>query len=702
MSTPLSPPPCKGPLGGELPAFVSNGLVGLRVRDVPIVSGMSMVAGFCGEHPTRNIEAAAATPYPLFAEVTLNGAVLSASGGGLEIVDQTYDFSNGELTSRLKFEAEGAKLALTVVTFASRPDPAVVCQQIEITVEAGPAELELSAGLDGGGVEGRAIAQLRDLPDEDETPLDGCLHWEAAGALSTCGIAYCTHLVGAEAERERPPMENVRLVTKYRLRLEAGGSVTLRQLAALIPKVTHHRPDQQAVRHLCRAEKEGFEALRRANRAEWRDLWKGRIVIRGADERCQRLADAAYFYLMSSTHSGSPASTSMFGLAAWRNYNYYYGQVMWDVETFCLPLITLIQPEAARSLLAFRYRTLESAENNARARGRAGAQYPWQSGPVNGQESGPLPGKASWYEEHVSADVAIGFIAFCHLTGDEVFQRQRAWPVVSAVADWLCDRAERTARGYEVFKSMGVAERAEPVDNPAYMNLTAKLALQGALEMARDLDLPPGRAWKTVADGLVLPIADGKLLGHDNFDPDGEKAATPDPLTALYPLGMELDAGVAEATLAYYLSRAGEYVGNPMLSALYGVWACQAGDADLGARMLQEGYGRFDAGRFNQILEYRPDRFPDQARAGPFFANMGGFLASIVFGFCGLQLGLGTPRRWPSGPVLLPTGWESIEVERIWLHGAPHRLVARAGAPAEITRIDGDTRRASGATARAG
>ncbi|CAN7619949.1 hypothetical protein LJR164_004587 [Phenylobacterium sp. LjRoot164] len=687
MSTPISPTPCKGPLGGDLPAFVSNGLVGLRVRDVPMISGMSMLAGFCGEHPIRKIEAAAATPYPLFTEITVNGAVLSAVGGGLEPLEQSYDFSNGELTSRLRLVAADAVLALTVTTFASRPDPAVVCQEIQIEVEKGPAELELSAGLDGGGIEGRAIAQLRDLPGEDQSPLDGCLHWEGAGALSSCGVAYCTELLGAEAERDRPSMQNTRLATSYKLRLDAGQAVTLRQIAALIPSVTHHRPDQQAVRHVCLAAKKGFDALRRANRDEWAELWKGRVVIHGADEQCQRLADAAFFYLMSSTHAGSPASTSMFGLAAWRTYNYYYGQVMWDVETFCLPLITLIQPEAARSLLAFRYRTLESAENNARVHGRAGAQYPWQSGPVNGQESGPLPGRASWYEDHVSADIAIAFIAFCRMTSDEVFKRQKAWPVVSAVADWLCDRAEPTARGFEIFKSMGVAERAEAVDNPAYMNLTARLALEGALEMAGDLGLPPGRAWQEVAEGLVLPLDDGKLVGHDDFDPDGEKAATPDPLTALYPLGMELASDVAAATLAYYLSRAEEYVGSPMLSALYGVWACQADDPDLSLRMLSEGYGAFDAGRFNQILEYRPDRFPDQPRAGPFFANMGGFLGSIVFGFCGLELGLGVPRRRPAGPVLLPRGWESIEIERLWLRGAPHRLVARAGSPAQLIPV---------------
>ena len=28
----------------------------------------------------------------------------------------------------------------------------------------------------------------------------------------------------------------------------------------------------------------------------------------------------------------SPASTSMFGLATWHDYHYYYGHVMWDIK----------------------------------------------------------------------------------------------------------------------------------------------------------------------------------------------------------------------------------------------------------------------------------------------------------------------------------------------------------------------------------
>jgi hypothetical protein len=30
----------------------------------------------------------------------------------------------------------------------------------------------------------------------------------------------------------------------------------------------------------------------------------------------------------------------MFGLATWHDYHYYFGHVMWDIETFVPPLVS--------------------------------------------------------------------------------------------------------------------------------------------------------------------------------------------------------------------------------------------------------------------------------------------------------------------------------------------------------------------------
>lgn len=76
MVHPISPDPVRSRGNKELPAYVSNGLIGLRVRDIPLKSGMALVSGFAGEHPERRIEAAAAAPYPLAGYIAINGVWL--------------------------------------------------------------------------------------------------------------------------------------------------------------------------------------------------------------------------------------------------------------------------------------------------------------------------------------------------------------------------------------------------------------------------------------------------------------------------------------------------------------------------------------------------------------------------------------------------------------------------------------------------
>jgi hypothetical protein len=527
---------------------------------------------------------------------------------------------------------------------------------------------------------------MRDTPGEEKPACDGVVLWESAGALSTCGIAYATELIGAEAKPDRPSLENRTLTTSYAFRAEAGFPYRLRHMASLIPRVTHLEPDFEAVRQVAKARKRGFEAIRAANRSIWSDAWRGRINLIGADARWQALADAALFYMISSTHVASPASTSIFGLATWHDYHYYYGHVMWDIETFVVPVLTLLQPHAAESLLNYRTRYLSGAASNARLRGRRGLQFPWESAPSSGQEAAPMPGSASWHEDHVSLDVARAFAFHADVTGQLEFLRENAWPVLSGVANWITSRVTKSARGYEIRAAMGIAEREQEADNAAFTNMAAVVVLRDAIRAAERLGRAADPEWARIADAMVLPKAGDVIVSHDGFEPGEEKGGTPDPLMGVFPLGFDMAPEVEAATLKFYLDRRKDYIGSPMLSALYGVWAAYSGDRGLSARLMDDGYGRFCVGRFLQTLEYREDVFPEQPRAGPFFANLGGFLMGLLLGFPGLLPGPGEPENWMRRAVVLPEGWSSIEVERVWIRGRPFKLVARQGTKrAELT-----------------
>jgi protein-glucosylgalactosylhydroxylysine glucosidase len=163
MAAPLSPPPVRGGGSHELPAYISNGLIGLRVRDVPLLAGMSMISGLSGEDPERQIEAKAPSPYPVAADVCISGVWLCETLHAVSPIEQRYDFSAAELSTQLRFEAKGIKAQIDVLTFCSRTAPSLVLQEISVAVD-GPCELAPSkspAPQAWSAADGRAVRRSR-------------------------------------------------------------------------------------------------------------------------------------------------------------------------------------------------------------------------------------------------------------------------------------------------------------------------------------------------------------------------------------------------------------------------------------------------------------------------------------------------------------------------------------------------------------
>ncbi len=675
---PISPPAERGPRGQALPAYVSNGLIELRMREVPLIAGMCIVSGFVGEHHEKRIEAAVAAPYPLGGDIAFDGLWAGDQPDGFEPIDQAYDFATAELTTRFRARAGDRVAEVEVLTFASRTHPTVVCQEVTVTADAA-CDLMVRSRIDTNDLRGRMAERRTDTPGEPPV-CDGSILWESEGALGRVGLALIT-TVEHDAARTQEPWDALGpLLTTWTQRARAGRPVRVRTLVSVVPDALHDQPQRHAVRMVAAAGELGFDELRRRNREVWRDLWRGRIRLVGAEPKWQAMADAAFFYLNTSVHASSPSSTSIYGLASWRDYHYYFGHVMWDVDAFAIPPLSLLQPAAARAMVAFRERSVPAARRNAQTLGRLGLQFPWEAGARCGEEAAPGGAGAAAREDHINLHVARAFTFYADATGDDCFLRESAWPVLKGVADWFVDRVEPAPWGYSLREGGGPAERKVTDDNDAMTLMAARTMLRRTTELAKTMGYEPRPIWRKVAEGLRLPMrADGAIASHDGYRTSEEKGATPSPLMALFPLWADIDEATQRATLEFYLELWEDYVGAPMLPALYGTWAAWAGDRNLSLRLLEEGYGLYQYGRFQQTLEYRLDKV-DGVASGPFFANMGGFLTGLMFGFPGLDVSPARPEDWPSRAVVLPEGWTAIECDRLWVHGEAWRLSARQGA----------------------
>jgi protein-glucosylgalactosylhydroxylysine glucosidase len=680
MIKPIDPPAVEDARPEHAPAYLSNGVLGLRVRSVPLRDGVCIASGFAGVHPIDLVEGFARVPFPVACDVSVDGVWLSDAPERARLLRQSYDFSCGELHTAFELRGTESTARVAVVTFCSRTMPTVVAQEVAVTVDRA-TELGVRPEIEELGVAGRAARRLYGVP-EGTSVIDGALLWESHGALSTCGVAFASDFSEDGADRSHRHAENTALATTYRVaRAEGDRRYVLRQLSSVVPSAMHGEPDRQATRVLAAARRLGWDRLREQNRRAWDEIWLSRLELVGAERRWQALADASHFYLQSSVHASSPSSTSLFGLAYWPDYHYYRGHIMWDLDFFVVPALILTNPDAARALLEFRFERRHAAAKNARIWGYRGLQFPWESSIRDGDEATPGDGPGAAVEHHVSMDVAHAFAQFAFTSGDALFMADRAWPILHGVADWISSRVLETERGFEIRGVCGIAEKEPPIDNSAFTNMAASVALREAAAVGRVLGRPSPARWERIADRLVISMdaARTRIVSHDGYRANEEKGATPDPLAGFFPLGYEVEAAVEARTTAFYLERADDYVGSPMLSSQLGVWAARAGDRRRASALFERGYADFELEPFTLIDEYSARAFPEMPRAGPFAANIGGFLTGCLLGLPGIRPSLGEPETWCRGPVRMPSLWDGVHVQRLWIRGEPMELSAEHG-----------------------
>jgi trehalose/maltose hydrolase-like predicted phosphorylase len=675
-----------------LPAYLSNGLIGIRAGTIPLVEGLCIVNGLAGIQSDALIEGFARGPYPLAGDIELDEHRLSRLPGQARFIEQRYDFACGELHSRFEFQGGGTTATVEVLTFCSRSLPTTVLQEVRVHLDR-PARLTMSAGLDPSGIPGRWLSRETEMVGGAKPVVDGCMRWETHGGLSTCGAAYTTKFEGGDGvQRQVAHDELAPMSTSYAVDALPGPSYVLRQIAGLVPSQMHNAPERQATRMAALATARGFDVIRRENRRAWEELWRGRIVLMGADPRWQGMADAAFYYLHASAHEASLSSTAMFGLAYWPNYHYYWGHVMWDIETFAFPALLLTDPEAARALLAYRFERARGAEQNAAMNGYRGLQFPWASSPRHGDETNRIDAPLIIFEQHVNMSVANAFAQFVHATGDQDFLREQAWPIIRGVANWLGSRVCESERGVEIRETVGIAEENGPVDNNAYVNMAAAVVLREAAAFARQLDRPGAAEWDRMARRMFVPMDEARqvIYNHEHFDPrdKGTAAATPEALGGFFPFSYEVDEALERATITFALDRVDPYIGRPMLNAPLGVYAAWLGDRHRSAQLFEAGYADYVMEPFRETSEFSLKKFPDKPRAGPMFANLGGFLTSCLYGLPGLRLDSGPPSGWCRRPVVMPESWEGIEVERLWVRGRPAHLYARQGMERARLEVD--------------
>ena len=219
-------------------------------------------------------------------------------------------------------------------------------------------------------------------------------------------------------------------------------------------------------------------------------------------------------------------------------------------------------------------------------------------------------------------------------------------------------------------------------------------ARAAATDIASAIGECPPPIWPEIADGLVLPrdTRRGAIINHDGARLDEPQGGVPEGAAGLFPVGYRASADVELATYRYAaLEQAPLYVGAPDAQRLAARLCGPGGEPALARDLLESGFGDFINEPFLEPDEYPRSR-TDRPRASPMFANLGGYLTGLLYGFTGIDPSMAEPSSWSDGRsccqmggrAFTLTGCGSGASPGIWM---PSRAESRQSSPRSIADI---------------
>lgn len=614
---------------------------------------------------------------------------------------QTLDLHSATLTTAYRY-ADGSRHSdIKVVTFVSQASPHLSVTQLAITPDFdGQVQLSFALNLwaphqprfplgtlSGPEMEENLAANgLNMEPVAPATPDRAALwyHGDTHVLDATGDTQNLTMWLDGKAEKGLKmaqaaavslpaglvPVAVTLYQSSYRLSLIVTVQVEKNKTYAFNKFVAHSRAgwggdatDDLKLVTLARAQ--DFERLLSEHRSAWSALWQSDIVIEG-DAPAQLAAHSELYYLLASS-----TTDTAWPMGACALTSGYSGHTFWDSDTWIFPALLLLHPERAKSLVMFRSRTLPAAQKRALERGRAGAMYPWESDPENGDEQTPhFAGVLGEREIHVNADVAIAQWQYYLATLDREWLRLQGWPVIRSVADFWVSRASYNARlhRYDILHVTSVDEDYSDVPNDTFTNVAAAKALRIAAAAALIVGARPDPRWRQIAEHLHIPfsVSGQHHLDFDESVPHGSSSwgGSSVPMLLLPSVDLKMSAQVRHNDYHYAKRLLAESQRDPnsMGLAPASITAAVAGDASAAIDWF---HGNFTGGTLKPPFNVRTETARNNA--GYFVTAAGGMVQNLVYGFTGLRIteaGL-----VDTYPPILPPEWKSLTLRHLEFRG---------------------------------
>jgi trehalose/maltose hydrolase-like predicted phosphorylase len=370
-------------------------------------------------------------------------------------------------------------IGLRMLRLASLDDRALGMQLIRMEVETGEADVMVEASF--GGL---AFGLVTEKLDQDlgvwHTNVTGKrLAIAAAASLDIDGEKLAAHALG--------PFKQA-----WTWRARPGKVAYFNRSIAVIRRDTRDGDPVHHVREkLGISRAMGWHGTLARHEAAWVDRWDRSDVKVDGDAGAQQALRFAAYHLNSAANPHDERVS--IGARALTGAD-YHGHVFWDTEIFLLPFYTLTWPEAARTLLMYRFHTLEGARAKAACMGWRGAMYAWESA-NSGAEMTPQHAtgpdrkvvdiRCGTQEQHIGADIAYAVWQYWSATGDTSFLLEAGAEILLETGRFWASRAVLEADGLHHIRGViGPDEYHETIDDNAFTNVMARWNIRRAIEVA--------------------------------------------------------------------------------------------------------------------------------------------------------------------------------------------------------------------------
>jgi alpha,alpha-trehalose phosphorylase len=264
----------------------------------------------------------------------------------------------------------------------------------------------------------------------------------------------------------------------------------------------------QVVAALTGAKRSGWDGLAKEQAEYLDDFWERADVEVEGDAEVQQAVRFALFSVLQAGARAEQRPIAAKGLTG----TGYDGHAFWDTEAFVLPVLTYTAPDAARDELAWRYSTLDLAQERAQQLGLRGAAFPWRT--IRGHEcSAYWPAGTAAF--HVNADIADAVIRYVDATDDRTFEGEVGLPLLVETARLWRSLGHHDLDGrFRIDGVTGPDEYSSIADNNVFTNLMAQRNLIGAADAAGrhirhakalGVDVEEVAAWRSAGAAMFIP-----------------------------------------------------------------------------------------------------------------------------------------------------------------------------------------------------